>query len=260
MKKIYSFLAVLAVPAFLITYSFTAGSPGGYSGSPLDGQNCTACHTTFDADTADWITTNIPEEGYTAGETYTITVNGMGDGVTKMGFEVTAETDFGKAGTWEITDSDNTQLVNADKNVTHTAAGTAVSDGEGSWSVDWVAPEGGNPIVKFYAAVNITNDGGTNDDDQIVLAMLEVEEVTTSIGQDILESTVQVYPNPASEYVNVATPRDSEVEVINFLGQVMLRQAVSGNARLDVSDYDQGIYFVRISHQGESLTKRIIVN
>ena len=264
MKKIYNLLAILAVPAILITYGYSKGSPGGKTNSPLDNANCTQCHTSFDAETVDdWITSDIPEEGFTQGETYEITVSGFHEGVSMMGFEVTAESvsSFGKVGTFEIQDTVRTRFTNGEKAATHTLAGTSVDENANSWTVKWTAPSVGTPVVTFYAAVNAANGDESNDNDQIYLTTMEVQEVSTGIGQDILESIVKVYPNPATSYVNINTPDKANIQVINFLGQIMFESQVSGSSlRLNVSDYDNGIYFVKISVEGESITKRIVVS
>ena len=54
--------------------SNSAGSPGGKTNSPMDGQNCTGCHSvTINSGTGtSTITTTIPAWGYSVGSTYTI--------------------------------------------------------------------------------------------------------------------------------------------------------------------------------------------
>ena len=54
--------------------SFSTGSPGGKTGSPTDGVNCTQCHYAGSGSGAT-ITSNIPSTGYVPGTTYTITAN-----------------------------------------------------------------------------------------------------------------------------------------------------------------------------------------
>jgi hypothetical protein len=261
MKKLYAFLAILAVPVILLTYGASSGSPGGKSGSPLDVNNCTQCHT-GDAQTAeDWITTDIPDWGYTPGETYTITVTGMHEGVSLMGFEITAESSFGKVGEFALADTIRTQLTNGNRAVTHTSDGNTPDGDMNTWDMEWTAPSVGSPVVTFYAAINAADGSGNTTGDVIYLTTLEVIEASTSIGQDLLESTVRVYPNPATQYVNVETPDNARLEVINFLGQMMnIIEETDESTQLDVSAYDQGIYFVRISSEGQSVTKRVVVN
>lgn len=180
MKKIiYSILSILFVPAVLMLYSYNSGSPGGKSGSTGDGgTNCTQCHAGTAVAQSGWITSNIPDDGYAAGETYTITVTASHSGVVKMGYELTAETPMGsKKGVWIITDAGRTKLANANAAVTHTAGGTAPNGDIGTWSANWTAPTAGTGLVRFNTAVNAANGNGSTSGDQIYTSVLTVGEV-----------------------------------------------------------------------------------
>ncbi len=179
MKKIiYSILSILFVPTILMLYSYNSGSPGGKTGSTGDGgSTCTQCHAGTANTQSGWITTNIPFDGYTGGETYTITVTGTHSGVVKMGFELTAETLSGtKKGTWIITDAGRTQLANANAAVTHTAGGTSLSGNTSTWSANWTAPTSGTGSIKFNTAVNAANGNGMTSGDQIYTSVKTVGE------------------------------------------------------------------------------------
>jgi hypothetical protein len=127
----------------------SGGSPGARTNSPLDGSNCTDCHTGTASTVNDWITTNIPGTGYVPGQTYEITATGTHGGVQKFGFELTAEDGSSKVGSFEITNATETKLVNSDNSVTHTSAGNTPSGDQKSWSVNWTAPSAGTGDVTF---------------------------------------------------------------------------------------------------------------
>jgi len=169
MKKFYNVLAILALPSILLLYSYNSGSPGGKSGSPGDGgSTCTDCHSGTAQSQFGWISSDIPAEGYTPGETYTITATGNHTGVVKFGFELTAEDAFGaKTGTLSITDPARTKFTNANKAVTHTSGGTSPSGSSSSWSMEWTAPASAPPVIKFYAAYNAANGNGMTSGDVI---------------------------------------------------------------------------------------------
>ena len=118
MKNYFYFLIAIAGMFFLLTSGTenSGGSQGGKTGSPGDGgATCTNCHSGTATAQEGWITSNIPAEGYTPGETYTITATGTHNGVGKFGFEVTAEDNAdAKTGTFVITNSDESQLANND--------------------------------------------------------------------------------------------------------------------------------------------------
>ena len=90
MKKI-----ILTIASFytlsLVLNAFSTGGPAGNTGSPFDNSTCaSACHNTTNVGTVD-ITTDIPQEGYTPGETYNITITGSTATSQKYGFQFAAQ-------------------------------------------------------------------------------------------------------------------------------------------------------------------------
>jgi type IX secretion system substrate protein len=182
MKKIYKLLTILALPSILILYSYSTGSPGGKTGSMGDGGNtCTDCHSGTAQSQSDWITTNIPMEGFIAGETYLITATGTHSGVVKFGFELTAEDAFtAKVGTFAITEPTRTQQANANKSVTHTSGGNTPTGNMNSWSMEWTAPASSPSLVIFNAAFNAANGNGGTSGDQIYTTEISVSQYVLS--------------------------------------------------------------------------------
>ncbi len=176
MKTLYKILSVFAIPSIILLYSYSAGSPGGKTGSPIDGSNCTECHTGTPNTAQGWISSNIPGDGYVPGQTYTITATGTHTGVVKFGFELTAEDGSGKSGTLLITDATRTKFTNGNAAITHTSAGTAPSGNTNTWSMDWTAPAEGHGTVTFYAAFNAANGINGNQGDVIYTSSTPVNE------------------------------------------------------------------------------------
>ena len=264
MKAIYKVLAVLAIPGFLVFYSFSGGSPGGKSGSLGDGgASCTDCHAGVPQNVGDWVTSNIPEGGYVPGETYVITAKGMHDGVSKFGFELTAENAAGaKKGSFAITDAARTQMTGTANSVTHTQNGTNPTGDSTMWSMDWTAPVSGSGQVRFYSSINAANGNGSTGGDVIYLTMLSVEEdITISVNENRLADQISMYPNPASSKVNLNIPEGAEMQVFNLLGKVVeVRKNMKAHEILDVSHLQNGLYFVQLTHNGETHTERLLKN
>ena len=149
--------------------SNSTGSPGGRTGSVGDnGNTCTGCHVGTANTVSGWITTNVPPEGYTPGQTYTITATGTHPGVVKFGFELTVENSQGaKVGTLQLTEPTRTKFTNNNKAVTHTAAGNVPTGSTNTWTMNWVAPSGVSGNVGIYAAFNAANGNGNNTGDVI---------------------------------------------------------------------------------------------
>lgn len=73
-------------------------------------------------------------------------------------------------------------------------------------------------------------------------------------------SSLRVFPNPANGTLNVEGPMSS-VEVFNTLGQRMMSKEVNGNfTQIDLSEYGNGMYFLRVNHNGETIVRKFSVN
>ncbi|QXP59774.1 endonuclease [Olleya sp. HaHaR_3_96] len=71
--------------------------------------------------------------------------------------------------------------------------------------------------------------------------------------------TIKVYPNPASDKLYVSGNKPSyEVIVFSAEGRAVLSQTISNNSYLDLK-LASGLYMVTVKSQGESITKKIII-
>lgn len=264
MKHFYKIsLSVIAIATYIFLTSGidrSTGSPGGKTGSPGDnGSTCTQCHSGSPTQADDLITSNIPGNGFTPGETYTITAELSNDEAELMGFELTAEDNQGnKMGEFTLINAAETQLVNNDGAVTHTSDGIEPTGGTKSWSFEWTAPSNPSSDVTFYAAFNAANGNGTTSGDEIFTS--ERNAVINSVG--INENTLQarIYPNPASEFLKIEYPHSVErkLQVIDMRGAVVKSFVITGSQlNLSVSGWEKGIYFLRNEKGG---MKRFVVN
>ncbi|MEZ5174414.1 MAG: choice-of-anchor V domain-containing protein [Bacteroidia bacterium] len=162
-------------------YSHASGAPAGYTGSPLEfsGRTCGTgggCHGGGVTDMAGWITSDIPDCGYTPGQTYNISVFVTSPGRIKFGFSCSPQHSNGNtAGT--LIAGTGMQLNGSNRYITHTSAGTA-QNGTNSrtWTFQWTAPAAGSGNVTFYSAMNATNSSNTNSGDLIFKSSLSVNE------------------------------------------------------------------------------------
>ncbi len=81
------------------------------------------------------------------------------------------------------------------------------------------------------------------------------------------ENNIEIFPNPASDYININTGdiqngTDVVIQLIDMTGKVL----VTGNfvtgydeIRLDLNNYPSGLYFVSLSTEGDRVTKKILV-
>ena len=232
------------------TTKFT-GSPGGKTGSPSDDSNCTACHNSFNIINKDaWISTNIPESGYTPGNTYEIKIDAYHKGSVRIGFEITSETAGKKIGNWSLIDTIKTQFTNGITAVTHTAKGTVANDSV-RWIMKWIAPQATTGDVVFYAAVNATNSDISSGGDQVYLTSTRVKEEGTAGIKDVFtdKNAFRLWPNPAADFLNISIKEHSKmtlVEIINLQGKVLKKiNTKDKNTVISLTGIPIGVLFLK---------------
>ena len=75
--------------------------------------------------------------------------------------------------------------------------------------------------------------------------------------------TVTIYPNPSNDIVNIETNiLMDEINIININGQIIqqIKNPVMDNNTYTISNLPKGFYFVRLTSDNNSVTKKIIIN
>lgn len=91
----------------------------------------------------------------------------------------------------------------------------------------------------------------------IVTAEYNIDTTTTGIST-FQPTTISISPNPATSLLNVSAKGFNQIEIVNFIGQVVYKSTMTGNhTQVDVSNLNAGIYFVRLT--GDAVvTKKFI--
>jgi len=91
-------------------------------------------------------------------------------------------------------------------------------------------------------------------------------EVCKTLNVGIIDNqlaSLKVYPNPAKDFVNVETTKDiRSIEMINYLGQSVYKQAVDGKGvyKINTRQLESGVYFIRfIDAKGIVTTERVTI-
>lgn len=236
----------------------SSGSPGGYTGSIGDGDDCTSCHDGGSFSLAASITTNIPITGYVSGATYLIEVNATSDNTEAgRGFELTVENSAGTSiGDYDFTGATGSPIaLPSDGSVTHS------DENSFSWTFNWVAPVTDEGIITFYTSVLAVNNAqGTNGDQNSLasesynrntLGLLDTELVNFSFS-----------PNPALDVVNIQLPHhivDANFHFFNLNGQLLKSANINHqNQSVDVSFLTKGLYLIRMSYQGKTSIGKLL--
>lgn len=80
-----------------------------------------------------------------------------------------------------------------------------------------------------------------------------------SIGEDFVSAIV--YPNPASEVINISSEGLTNVAVFNVMGQKMIDANLDADEyRLDVSSLTNGVYMMKVSSKKGEFVRRISIS
>jgi hypothetical protein len=167
MKKTF---LISAITLFVIglTYNLNSspdGAPSGYANDKASNYKTCAtsgCHTGFipvNLPNAT-LTSNIGNNGYVAGQTYTITASII-SAHTRFGFEISPQDSLGNyKGILVVTNSAKTKITGT-KYITHTTSGNSLN----SWTFNWIAPAINSGGIQFSGCILSTNSNNSTSGD-----------------------------------------------------------------------------------------------
>ena len=144
----------------------------------------------------------------------------------------------------------------------------------------WTTPANMGAVVSLlpseYAKLKIT----TNPEDNTYglahfryyitangLSMLDsvdlIVDYTASLKPVVKEElNITVAPNPSTEYVNISFTgaEQMQLKMMDALGNVISKEVLTGNRKLNVSDLNSGVYFLVFEAPGsKSITRKLVV-
>ena len=125
-----------------------------------------------------------------------------------------------------------------------------------------------HPAVAYYEAgiydVQLQVSNGVNNSIELKPDYIKVYQYT-GVKKDVNSQEIYISPNPTSGKISVFFPDNStaEIKIINLLGTVIfenLLNPVEKKINLDISSYNEGIYFVEIKSGGQECIKKMILS
>jgi hypothetical protein len=99
--------------------------------------------------------------------------------------------------------------------------------------------------------------------DAVTKEVLQTETFPIAlVGVEAVEQNLMLYPNPANSVFNVDAPEmgNSMVSVMDIQGKVVFAGAMeSGKLSLNVADWSEGVYVVKVSGNSKTLNSKIVV-
>ncbi|HKK67892.1 MAG TPA: T9SS type A sorting domain-containing protein [Bacteroidales bacterium] len=108
----------------------------------------------------------------------------------------------------------------------------------------------------FTYSVTVTDAYGCQNSDEIEV---HIEDVSGIASAGL--KAVSVYPNPSSGTITITAPAQSDIEIIDLNGKlIMLKNSKSnGSTSVDLSDLDAGMYYIRITNKDEFIMKKVML-
>lgn len=138
---------------------------------------------------------------------------------------------------------------------------------------DFTIVQGANTVAEVLASVftmriiSVTDENIDNWRGQTIAATLRVDNITasTTLSRDDFNKThsdFDIYPNPSSTNLNLSfntTQNDSRIEVYNILGAKVYNSSInSTKTTINTSQWQKGVYLVRVYSNDKTLTKRFV--
>lgn len=279
MKKSIILLFVIVCSAAIVSaWVQSDNGRAGYTGSPGE-SNCTNCHNSFAANSGSgsiYLTSNlINSNQYSPGQTYTINVTVKQTGLGLFGFGTEILSGVDNAGTLVITNAAKTQIktktVNGviRNNVVH-QLNAGLSTDSAVFTFDWVAPATniGNVTIYFAGAACDADESETGD--YIYVDSLVVTPFNTSINEIENNFSLEVFPNPVSEVVNLkyhlnktSTVKASLVAADGKQSLVLFNESQHAgeiNKFIELPEgLAKGFYLIKLESQQGNIIRKIIV-
>ena len=110
----------------------------------------------------------------------------------------------------------------------------------------------------YIAFVHNTNTNLYEESYALVIDDIRIEE-GVGIEENTCSPALSVYPNPATQMLNIKGEGFDHCMVVNALGQTVVSEPmVNGELRLNISHLSNGVYFVKCSGDGTVETVKII--
>ena len=141
-----------------------------------------------------------------------------------------------------------------------------VYGGTGDYTYSWTPAEllddaeSQNPVATPTEAGEVTFTVTVDDGLETVEASVTIlVKDCISVEENILNN-VSIYPNPAEDFIMINSENVEFAEVIDIYGRVITASEINGETRIDMSNFANGIYYVRLHRNGETAVQKVVKN
>lgn len=198
---------------------------------------------------------NLPCMDVTAGEIYRISY-------WRKSSTVSGYVSNGQAAIFELSSQNPTSISSVLK--PYSSIVTTTLTGVNGWEQDYVDYyASANKTIYFsIGAKGLVNS--TTDHVSVSIDDINISKIGIVSGIESLQTKdiVSVFPNPTDGIVNIIDFEiNSSIEVFNIIGDKIYTGILSkGNNSIDLSNFSNGVYFIKLNTGGQIVTNKIVLN
>jgi hypothetical protein len=269
-KKISkSYMILLSLPLCMFLLSNSGGRASqaseGNTGSPGDtdtfNKTCLSCHGSNIQLTNTIMVTDANGSAvtsYSPGETYSVTVTLSSTGnPSSYGFQLVSELGNMETINGFANPSSNAKLVTVGGSRQYVEQNGPSASNE--FTVEWTAPADDQGTITFYSAGIGANGNSMSSGDGGATANFALTPSTTS-NNEVSTTAVNVYPNPSSDFIQIDSEEIKNLQIFASNGQLMQsNKELSGN-EINISNLDNGLYFIQFEADNKFFTSKFVKN
>jgi hypothetical protein len=135
--------------------------------------------------------------------------------------------------------------------------------GSTSWTFNWQAPASaaGDKITFYSASLAANGNGNKSGDNPFTTTRSVVLKSTTSVEVAAGEFSLALFPNPASDMLQVDFPESGKarLEVYDIRGRLVLQQTDLAPGRVSIEKLNPGTHLAVVTAGGKSASRQFMV-
>ncbi len=88
--------------------------------------------------------------------------------------------------------------------------------------------------------------------------ILHIEKSALSVN-NINKENINIYPNPANDYIYVIADANASYKISNITGKIILSGNLDGDKKISTSELSKGVYFIKVDTKNKISVKRIVI-
>ena len=86
------------------------------------------------------------------------------------------------------------------------------------------------------------------------------QTITTSINEHNDNNNIAIYPNPATNFIDIETDlKDYSISIFDNMGKLISKEKVNQNKiQIDISNFSNGLYFIQLQNNDKMISKKFI--